>query len=194
MKRAVLLLVLTLAATGTVGWWLRRAPPHLGSWVVPSHLEFVPPDEVDAGPPTRVRIPAIRVDSGLESLALGADGALQPPKQYGLAGFYAQGAMPGDDGPAVIAGHVDSKTGPAVFYRLRELTTGATVDVQRGGAWLHFSVTAVERYPKNAFPTQKVYGPTPLAELRLITCGGTFDDKRNSYRDNVVVYAVLRSN
>jgi sortase (surface protein transpeptidase) len=86
---------------------------------------------------------------------------------------------------------VDSKTGPAVFYRLHELKAGAQVQVQRGPIWLTFDVTAVEKYPKTKFPSAKVYGPTPVAELRLITCGGTFDTAHNSYRDNVVVYAVL---
>ena len=93
-------------------------------------------------------------------------------------------------GPAVIAGHVDSKTSPAVFFRLRELRQGAIVEVTRAGAQIKFKVLEVRKYPKAQFPTDDVYGPTPNAQLRLITCGGDFDRNRRSYVDNIVVYAV----
>ncbi|MCY1145163.1 class F sortase [Actinoplanes sp. Pm04-4] len=142
------------------------------------------------GPPTRLRIGAIKIDTPLETLRIGGDGALQPPKAFAKAGWYAGGTAPGDTGPAVIAGHVDSKTGPAVFYRLRELATGDRVDVVRGGKSLRFTVTAIRWYPKTEFPTEEVYGPTPDRQLRLITCGGVFDRSLRSYRDNLVVYAV----
>jgi len=146
-----------------------------------------------AGPaPERVRIPAIGVDSALESLALDAEGALGAPKAYDHAGWYADGTRPGDVGPAVIAGHVDSHTGPAVFYRLHQLKQGDTIEVARsGGTTAKFRVLAVRKYPKKAFPTDEVYAPTPNAQLRLITCGGAFDQSSRSYVDNVVVYAVL---
>ena len=97
---------------------------------------------------------------------------------------------PGDVGPAVLAGHVDSTTGPAVFYRLGDLRPGDPVQVQRSGRWLTFKVVDVRRYPKNAFPTAEVYGPTPDPQLRLITCSGVFDRARHSYLENTVVYAV----
>jgi hypothetical protein len=142
------------------------------------------------GVPTRLRIGAIKVDTPLETLRIGADGALQPPKVFGRAGWYADGTAPGDNGPAVLAGHVDSKSGPAVFYRLRDLVVGDRVDVVRGGATLRFTVTAIRWYPKAEFPTEEVYGPTPDRQLRLITCGGVFDRTLRSYRDNLVVYAV----
>ena len=145
---------------------------------------------VAQGRPTRLRIAAVRVDTPLETLRLGDDGTLQPPQGFARAGWYAGGTAPGDVGPAVIAGHVDSKKGPAVFYRLRELTAGDRVDVTRGGRTLRFTVTAVRWYPKSAFPTDDVYGPTPDRQLRLITCGGVFDKSLRSYRDNLVVYAV----
>ncbi len=143
------------------------------------------------GRPTRLRIPSITVDSPLEVLALDSTGMLEPPKSYGQAGWYGQGVVPGDAGPAILAGHVDSLDGPAVFYNLHTLKYGATVEVQRGGEWIAFRVTSVERYQKNRFPTNRVYQPTPGAELRLITCGGDFDWSRKSYRDNIVVFAVL---
>ena len=145
------------------------------------------------GSPTALRIPALTVTTPLESLVLDDSGQLLPPKDYAKAGWWTQGVVPGDAGPAVIAGHVDSvKSGPAVFYHLPELIAGDTVEVDRGGTTVVFLVTAVEQYPKDAFPTDRVYRPTPDAELRLITCGGEFDRTRLSYRDNIVVYAILR--
>jgi Sortase domain len=145
---------------------------------------------VTPGPPTEVRIPRIAVDSTLETLGLSATGELNPPQDFARAGWYAGGTAPGDVGPAVIAGHVDSRTGPAVFFRLRELRPGDVVEVARDGHWLSFRVTATKEYPKNQFPVVAVYGPTPDPQLRLITCGGDFDRSRRSYYDNVVVYAV----
>jgi sortase (surface protein transpeptidase) len=140
--------------------------------------------------PERLRIASIGVDTPLEDLTLNADGTLHAPKDFQHAGWYAQGTSPGDVGPAVIAGHVDSKTGPAVFFRLPDLRQGDIVEVTRAGGPVKFKVLAVRKYPKAQFPTDEVYGPTPNAQLRLITCGGTFDRSRRSYVDNVVVYAV----
>jgi hypothetical protein len=143
-----------------------------------------------AGVPTRLKVKAIGVDTALETLRLGDDGELTPPEDFGRAGWYADGTRPGDVGPAVIAGHVDSKRGPAVFYRLRELEAGDRIDVVRGGRTVRFTVTSTAWYPKKRFPTDRVYGPTPDRQLRLITCGGVFDRSLRSYRDNLVVYAV----
>ncbi len=144
-----------------------------------------------SGPPTRVRISALGVDAGLEDLVLDGDGQLEPPRSYVLAGWFKDGVAPGDPGPAVIAGHVDSASGPAVFYRLHELRPGDSVEVLRGDTWTRFRVTSTEQYPQDQFPSERVYRPTPDAELRLITCGGDFDPGRLSYRDNIVVYAVI---
>ena len=127
----------------------------------------------------------------LRDLALDDQGQLAPPTSYDVAGWFAGGVLPGEAGPAVIAGHVDSAAGPGVFYRLHELKTGDAVDVLRGGTWVRFRVTTTEQYAKDRFPSERVYRPTPDAELRLITCGGDFDRGRLSYRDNIVVYAVI---
>jgi hypothetical protein len=142
------------------------------------------------GAPTRLKVDAIDLDTPLETLRLGADGALTPPRDFAKAGWYAGGTRPGDVGPAVIAGHVDSRRGPAVFYDLRKLTRGDRIEVVRGGRALAFTVVATAWYPKNSFPTDEVYGPTPDRQLRLITCGGVFDRSLRSYKDNLVVYAV----
>lgn len=142
------------------------------------------------GLPTRLRVAAVGIDTELETLHLGADGELVPPKGDERAGWYADGTAPGDVGPAVLAGHVDSRSGPAVFYRLREVDVGDRIEVIRGGEAVTFTVTGTAWYPKKAFPTGRVYGPTPDRQLRLITCGGVFDRSLRSYRDNLVVYAV----
>jgi Sortase domain len=145
-----------------------------------------------AATPTRVRVPAIGVDSRLVRLGVDDDGALVPPEDFARAGWFTGGPAPGETGPAVIAGHVDSYQGPAVFFRLAELEEGDEVLVDRAdGTAARFTVTAVDRYPKDEFPTDQVYGPTPRPELRLITCGGDFDPDARSYRDNVVVSAAI---
>jgi hypothetical protein len=151
--------------------------------------------EVQApSPPVRVVIPAIGVTSPLESLDLGGDGELTAPDDYRSAGWFAAGTQPGQPGPAVIAGHVDSPDGPAVFARLQELEPGDEVQVVReDGSEVRFRVSELETAPKDAFPTASVYGPVPGPELRLITCDGLFDRSTGHYVDNLIVYAVATS-
>jgi LPXTG-site transpeptidase (sortase) family protein len=167
-----------------------------GSWGPVSSQSPVaaPTERAAAGTkPLGVRIPAIGVDAtSLVPLAIiPSTGELAAPTQFDQTGWYAAGPVPGEPGPAVIAAHVDSRAGPAVFFRLQELEVGDKVYVPRSdGVTVTFTVTGVERYPKNTFPTQKVHGPTPDRALRLITCGGAFDHAKRSYRDNIVVYAV----
>ena len=143
-------------------------------------------------PPVRLQIPAIAVSTPLVRLGRLPDGSIEVPKDWDTAGWYDRGPRPGQPGPAVILGHVDSTSGPAVFYRLRELRPPDIVRVGLAdGRILVFRVQRVERYPKDKFPTEAVYFPTLNRELRLITCGGEFDYARRSYRDNIVVYATL---
>ncbi len=143
--------------------------------------------------PRTLDIPAIGVHTAVMSLGLQADGTIEVPplKRDAPAGWYKNLSTPGEPGPAVILGHVDSaKDGPAVFYRLKELRPGDRLSVGRAdGRTAHFVVRSVARYPKKDFPTAAVYGPRPGAELRLVTCGGSFDALRGHYRDNIVVYA-----
>ena len=143
--------------------------------------------------PVAVSIPALSVAGPLEELVADpATGELAAPHDPARAGWYAAGVVPGDQGPAVIGGHVDSRNGPGVFFRLRTLRPGDLVDVTRSdGRTVRFSVIAVALYPKDRFPTEAVYGPTSGPELRLVTCGGTFDRSARSYDDNVVVHAAL---
>jgi len=143
-------------------------------------------------PPVRLVIPAIGVATPLVRLGLEAGGAMAVPEDFGRAGWFAEGPQPGQLGPAVIAGHVDSRTGPAVFFRLRDLRAGNAVLVERDdGTRLRFVVERAQSFPKAGFPTAAVFGPVPSAALRLVTCTGDFDRARGSYRDNLVVFARL---
>ncbi|WP_267425409.1 MULTISPECIES: class F sortase [unclassified Curtobacterium] len=142
--------------------------------------------------PTRVTIPAIGVDASLEDLHRGAAGELDPPKGWDNAGWFSDGIVPGQVGPSVIAGHVDSPTTAAVFFRLDELVAGDQVHVaMTDGSSRTFTVEKTERASKSAFPTSDVYGTTPTPTLRLITCDGTFDTATGHYTDNLIVFADL---
>ena len=141
--------------------------------------------------PVSLSIPVIGVHTRLIRLGLTAQGTLQVPASTSVAGWYTGGPRPGQVGSAVIAGHIDSYLGPGVFFRLRLLRPGDRVYVrQAGGRLAVFRVYAEHSYRKDHFPTQRVYGPAPDPELRLITCGGTFNPATGSYLNNVVVYAV----
>jgi sortase (surface protein transpeptidase) len=119
---------------------------------------------------------------------------LAVPTDFARAGYYTGRPVPGATGPAIVVAHVDSKSGPAVFKRLRELKPGDEVVVTRAdGSDVVFVVDRIESHPKNRFPTRAVYDPTPDATLRLITCGGSFDRKAGHYRDNVIAFAHYKS-
>jgi hypothetical protein len=145
--------------------------------------------------PVRLAIPAIGVSTALIPLGLNADGTIEVPPlgRSAPAGWYRYLATPGEVGPAVILGHVDSaRDGPAVFYRLADLRAGDQIAVLRAdGRTAVFTVTRVEDYPKSEFPTETVYGALDHPELRLVTCGGAFDKIRRQYHGNVVAYATL---
>ena len=145
-----------------------------------------------AAVPVRIEIDAIGVGAPVIRLGLNPDGTLEVPTRFGDTGWWTGGARPGERGPAVIAGHVDSRSGPAVFFRLDRLRArDAIVVVLRDGSRVRFLVQRTARYRKAAFPTAAVYGPTRLPALRLITCSGAFDAASGHYVDNTVVYARL---
>jgi hypothetical protein len=144
--------------------------------------------------PVELIIPAIGVRTALIRLGITAAGALQVPPVTTVAGWFTDSPRPGEIGSSVIAGHVDSDLGPGVFFRLRLLRPAARIYVRRAdGTLAVFRVTAVRAYRKDRFPAAAVYGPVPDPQLRLITCGGTFDPALHSYLSNVVVYAVAVS-
>lgn len=140
--------------------------------------------------PVRIAVPSIGVDASMVDLGIAGDGSIEVPHDPDDVGWLATTPSPGDRGPAVVAGHVDSTTGAAVFARLSTLRVGAEVVVtRRNGTTATFTVDGVRTYPQARFPTRSVYGPVPGPALRLITCGGTYLADRGGYQDNVVVYA-----
>ncbi|WP_338677279.1 class F sortase [Streptomyces sp. SCSIO 30461] len=143
--------------------------------------------------PVRLRIPAVHIDASMTTLALDGKGALQlpPPGSSNLAGWYSRGPAPGEAGAAIVAGHVDTPTGPAVFYSLGALRKKSTVEITRKDRRTAvFSVDAVEVYAKRSFPSRKVYGGGSAPQLRIVTCGGGYR-KSTGYQGNLVVYASL---
>jgi len=154
-------------------------------------IEAAPTDgAASVAEPVSLVIPSIGVSGSIVHLGLTSSGALQVPPTTAVAGWYTGSPRPGAIGSAVIAGHIDSVAGPGVFYRLSQLQRGDRVYVRRAdGTLAVFAVTQVQSYPKDDFPTTAVYGAVPDPELRLITCGGTFDYSTRSYLSNTVVYA-----
>ena len=142
--------------------------------------------------PVSIGIPRLHVVSRLEDLGLDDDGVMEVPAEPANAGWYELGPSPGALGPAVVAGHVTWNQAPAVFFRLAELRPGDVVQVTRTDDVVAvFEVTRVERYPKTAFPTDMVFGAIDHAGLRLITCGGDYEQAAHRYTDNVVAFARL---
>ncbi|MGG5260367.1 class F sortase [Phycicoccus avicenniae] len=165
---------------------VRDAGPNDASLPVPATGTQAP----RAQRPARLRIPAIGVDTPLVDLGIAKDGTMQVPADFARAGWLTAAPAPGQRGPAVIAGHVDSHRGPAVFFRLRELVPGDEVQVvRRDGVVVTFTVRGSLSFAKDAFPTDRVYGPAPGPVLRLITCSGEIDPVSGHYVDNTVVFA-----
>jgi len=199
-RRTAALLVaagLVAAGAGAAGLALTRHPdvPQAAALVVlpapTGPIEAAPaPGAAQVAEPVSLVIPSIGVTSALVHLGLTSSGALQVPPTTSVAGWYTGSPRPGSIGSAVIAGHIDSVTGPGIFFRLSQLQRGDRVYVKRAdGTLAVFAVTEVQMYAKDAFPTAAVYGAVPDPELRLITCGGTFDYTTRSYLSNTVVYA-----
>lgn len=141
-------------------------------------------------PPVTLGIPSLDITTRLIGLRKDRSGQLQVPEDPARAGWYSQGPAPGDDGPAVIVGHVDSFRGPGIFASVRRMKPGEQIRIRRAdGSLAVFAVTQVVEYAKRDFPTEIVYRGNGDASLRLITCGGEFDRRSKSYLSNVVVFA-----
>ncbi|WP_091306619.1 class F sortase [Micromonospora chersina] len=180
---------LVAAGLGTTA----HPPPQPGASAAPTAERSGSPGPVlPRSEPVRVAIPRIHVDADIVPVATDAGGALEvPPLDHPeIAGWYRRGPTPGEAGNAVLVGHVDSLRGPAVFFDLGRLRPGDTVEVTRAdGRVAVFTVDGVGAYPKERFPTERVYGGGAEARLRLITCGGRFDPRTGNYPDNIVVFA-----
>ena len=195
-------IALLLIFLGTAGVWyfgaqlLQARSYHQGAEVSLSlptpTTQPTQPKGFNYSEPIAVEIPRIGVSSSLIELGKKKDETIEVPKKYEQAGGYNGAPTPGEVGPAVIVGHVDSYQGPAVFYRLKELKSSDVIKIRRqDGKTLRFKVTAVNQFSQNNFPTQKVYGDIDYAGLRLITCGGVFNNTTLEYSHNTVVYASL---
>jgi hypothetical protein len=201
--RLAALAVLTLVGLGACGSPAPARPP-APSAPAPGAAPSPAPGEgqrdltkgpvLPASAPVRVAIPKLGVTSTLMKVGTDTAGAMEVPPDASTVGWFTGAPAPGSLGPAVLAGHVDWKGAKGAFARLSDLTAGDEIDVDReDGRRALFVVTAVEKHPKDAFPTRAVYGPIDHAGLRLITCGGEFDHASGHYRDNIVVFADLRA-
>jgi len=153
-----------------------------------------PATALPASAAVAVDIPAIGVHGRLERLGLSRDGSVAVPGSYQQAGWYDGSASPGQAGPTVILGHVDSRSGPGVFFRLGALRPGDLVRVRRAdGRAETYAITGVRQYPKDRFPTLAVYGPASIPVIRLITCGGGFDPASGHYLANIIAFGQLEN-
>ena len=149
---------------------------------------------VIVGKPVKLKIPKIKVDANIEYVGLAADGAMDVPKNYDNTAWYQLGPRPGDQGNSAIAGHVDSKTGKAVFWDLPKLQPGDEVFVVGDdGVERKFVVTAIESYNRTDAPLDRIFGPSTNRHLNLITCDpkSSFNRTTSEYAANVVVYTEL---
>ncbi|MFB7541038.1 class F sortase [Streptomyces zaomyceticus] len=169
------------------------AKPRAGAKAVPSPRPSPPPAPLARSRPTVVAVPAITIEAPVIGLGLDGEGRLATPPVDNprVVGWYEKGVTPGERGTAVVVGHRDTRTGPAVFLSLDSLSPGNTVRVARAdGKVAVFTVDRVRTYAKADFPDKEVYGATGRPELRLLTCGGAFD-RSKGYDANIVVFAHL---
>ena len=159
------------------------------------HLSYdsVNDARMQAPNPATIRIPRLDVEAPIIPLGLEEDGSIEVPENPDQAGWWLGGPEPGELGPAVILGHVDSQEeGPAVFFHLRYMEAGDKIHIDRvDGSTITYVVDSTERHDKDEFPTEAVYGPTEQPTLRLVTCGGDFDFDVRTYEENVIVFASL---
>lgn len=181
---------------------LTGTPAHAGAQLIPASVTTAPP-KLSRDPkarvlarsvPVSIRVPAIGVSAPVQEVGDNADGTVQVPPldSPNLTGWYKYGPTPGQHGDSVILGHVDSVTGISVFYYLRDLVAGDKIYVTlTDGKVATFEVDGLQKVSKDAFPTASVYGKSGYASLRLLTCGGTFDEATGHYLYNIIVYAHL---
>lgn len=170
-------------------WWGRLVAALRSAVTTPAPPRAAPAG-LPSGPPVSIAVPAIGVDAAMVDLGIATDGSIEVPSDPDRVGWLDTTPVPGEQGPAVLAGHVDSTSGPAVFQRLATLRPGDEIRVTRDdGTTVAFTVDVVRSYPQDRFPTAQVYGPVPGPALRLITCGGDYRAADGGYQANVVVFA-----
>lgn len=146
-----------------------------------------------ASVPSKIDIPRIGVSAGIQKVGLLTDGTIETPAILsGLVGWYQYGPSPGEQGPSVLVGHVDSYKGPSVFWNLSKLHIADTINITRSdGITVQFVVSRIAQYGQDNFSTNEVYGNIDHAGLRIITCGGTYNHLTGRYSQNTVIYADL---
>jgi sortase (surface protein transpeptidase) len=190
--------VMAFAVGCILGGWLILNHSSVTSYTAAifdrDHQESTEVSEFDRSAPVNLRIPKIGLDAEfVPPLGLNDDQTVSVPDSYEKVGWYKHGATPGEIGPAVILGHVDSYEGPAVFFSLGQLKSGDEIEVDReDGTTAIFVVDEIRRYDQQDFPTELVYGQIKHAGLRLVTCTGTFNRGIQRYSHNLVVYASLK--
>ncbi|MDX2563593.1 class F sortase [Streptomyces sp. TX20-6-3] len=171
-----------------------KVAPKARPKAVPSPRPSLPPAPLGRSRPLTVAVPAITIEAPVMDLGLDGEGRLAAPPidNPDVVGWYAKGVTPGERGTAVVVGHRDTRTGPAIFVSLDSLSAGNTVRVARAdGRVAVFTVDRVVTYAKAEFPDKEVYGSTGRPELRLLTCGGAFNRSSGGYDANIVVFAHL---
>jgi hypothetical protein len=171
------------------GWFLWSVPVE-----APEQKVLYEVTSLQGSEPIRMVIPAAGIDASFTNpLGLFDSGEIEVPEGVEEVGYYKYGPTPGEIGPAVVLGHVDSKAGPAVFYSLGELTPGDEILIEReDGTTAVFVVEKLERHEQSGFPTEKVYSDLTYAGLRLITCSGVYNNSSERYSHNLIVFARLK--
>ncbi|SEN16419.1 class F sortase [Paenibacillus sp. OK076] len=150
------------------------------------------PQSIVMKKPVRLCIPSVHLSTSIIPIHLSADGQLQVPKSSEVAGLYVDGVLPGENGNAIVAGHVDNYTGPAIFYPLKHLKPGSFVLLfDQNNQYLKYEVLAVQSYYTQEAPLDKIFGDTPEKQLNLITCTGKYDRKKKEHEKRLIVYTRL---
>lgn len=192
LKRNILLLVLLAIVVGAyISTHRDPTPPSPPTSDIVNVAKT--PYTLEYSEPIRLRIPTIGINAAFEApLGVNAQKEIEVPKAFDTVGWYKYGPTPGEIGPAVVLGHVDSYKGPEVFYHLRDLKAGDKVEIEReNGTVATFEVVRLETVSQDNFPTDEVYGSIPYAGLRLITCSGVYDHGTQRYSHNLIVFARL---
>lgn len=143
--------------------------------------------------PSSIAIPALDINASIEEVGLTEDREMDVPEDGDIVGWFHQGAKPGAQGNAVLAGHVDDLSGPAIFYDLHKLEAGDEIIIESADEeTLTFEVTEMEVYPYDDAPVSELFGPSSSKNLNLITCTGEFDDEVGTHNERLVVFTELQ--
>jgi LPXTG-site transpeptidase (sortase) family protein len=142
-----------------------------------------------------LKIDAINLNISLGQTTLDSHQALLVPANPNHAAWYVNGPRPGENGTTLITGHLDSAAGAGIFYNLKKLKAGDTIEIEKDGQIATYTIDKLKSYAQDStFPWNEVYSTTGPSSLRIITCDGVYSRKTGHYSRNLVVYASLVSN